>query len=175
MLSGPSRPLKSQATGGLGHRQLLCVVSYSFKGALVTESFLGIVGERWKTMDLLEDAFMEMGGFDALESADGLVVLGGDAHHLFGSVVVSRKCTTLDGVDQIAPVMLLEIQDSLCSRAIGFEILSLGQPWLVALSGRFVWSELSIDDWECLQGGLRSLAGPRHSVLLTSVIGLRGK
>ena len=81
------RPEGAGASTDGGEGQVADVVAGEFEGALAAQAGCGVVGEGGEAVELLEDAEEEVGGFEALEAAEGLVVLVEAADDALGGVV----------------------------------------------------------------------------------------
>ena len=118
------------------HWQLLYLVTSQFQWRLAPDALLGIIRKGSKSVDLLEDPQVESGALDALEATESLVVLGENPDHLLGGIVSSRHDLTLNGIDQVGPVALQEVEDGLGFRVSSLKLLPLRQHFFIASSGR---------------------------------------
>jgi hypothetical protein len=104
-------PLDAEAILQCGDRQAMDVVTGQLQRALAANGGLSVIGEGGQAIQFLENGQEGMGGFDALEVAEALVMLVEAPNNQFHGVVGFGDDLALNGVDQLEPVALQEVED----------------------------------------------------------------
>ncbi len=128
-------PVEAQAVSESRHRQLTDVITSEFQRALAANGELSIVGKRGEAVDLLEYGQEALGGVDAVEAAEGWIVLVKATNNQFDGIVGLGNEVAFDGIDQFRPVSLQEIKDGGSFRLLSPIFLTQSQDLFVAFLG----------------------------------------